>query len=196
MPTDDTRANPWEVLGTEYLLKSPWRNMRSDRVRTHTGHEIVYSYLEATDAAFVVPVTTDGKIVVIRQYRLPVRTWTWEVSAGMVAAGEPPIEAARRELREEIGGTCDELVPLGSYFACTGSITSRHYAFLGLDVTLSEPEHEPLELIELVLLDPDDAFARARDGRIDDAQSALALLMAEPLVRAHLARRQSEQAAP
>lgn len=191
MPTDDLKASPWEVLGSEYLLETPWRNVRQDRVRTHTGQEIVYTYLETTEAAFVVPVTTDGKIVVIRQFRLPVRTWTWELPAGMVAAGEPPIEAARRELREEVGGVCDQLLPLGSYFACSGSLNSRHHAFLGLDVTLMAPELEPLELIELVLLDPDEAFAMARTGRIDDAQSALALLMAEPLVRAHLAARQA-----
>jgi ADP-ribose pyrophosphatase len=189
LPTDDTRAHPWEVLGSEYLLETPWRNLRQDRVRTHHGAEIVYSYLETTEAAFVVPLTTDGKLVVIRQFRLPVRTWTWEIVGGMVAVGEPPIEAARRELREEIGGVCEQLVPLGSYFACAGSLTSRHHAFLGLDVTLSAQELEPLELIELVLLEPDDVFARARDGRIDDAQSALALLMAEPLIRAHLAER-------
>jgi ADP-ribose pyrophosphatase len=144
-------------------------------------------------AAFVVPLTTDGKIVVIRQYRLPVRAWTCEVVGGMVAPDEPPIEAARRELREEIGGACEQLVPLGSYFACSGVLTSRHYAFLGLDVELSEPALEPMELIDRILLDPDEAFARARDGRIDDAQSALALLMAEPLVRAHLAARVAEQ---
>jgi ADP-ribose pyrophosphatase len=188
LATDEPKASPWEVLGSEYLLKSPWRNLRQDRVRTHTGEEIVYSYLETTEAAFVVPVTTDGKIVLIRQFRLPVRTWTWEVVGGMIG-DEPPIDAARRELREEVGGVCDQLVPLGSYFACAGTMNARHHAFLALDVTLLEPELEPLEMIEQVLMEPDEVFERARDGRIDDAQSALALLMAEPLVRAHLARR-------
>jgi len=185
LPTADEKAAPWEVLGSEYLLESPWRNVRQDRVRLHTGDEILYTYLETTEAAMVVPLTTTGKIVVIRQYRLPVRAWTWEIVGGMVGA-EAPVDAARRELQEEIGGQCGELIRLGSYYACSGSLSSRHYAFLALDVELSEQQLEPMELIELVLLDPDEAFARARDGRIDDAQSALALLMAEPLVRAYL----------
>ncbi|MCC7368512.1 MAG: NUDIX hydrolase [Chloroflexi bacterium] len=189
MAREHERAHPWEVLGTEYLLKSPWRHVRQDQVRLHTGDEIVYTYLETTDAAFVVPLTTDGKVVVIRQFRLPARAWTWEVVGGMIAAGEPPIAAAERELREEVGGVGGRLVPLGSYYACAGSLSSRHHAFLGLDVELVDPALEPMELIERVLLDPDDAFARARDGRIDDAQSALALLMAEPHIRAHLAQR-------
>jgi hypothetical protein len=60
-----------------------------------------------------------------------------------------------------------------------------------LDVELGETAHEPMELLEVVLLDPDEAFARARDGRIDESQSALALLMAEPFVRAYLAGRRA-----
>ena len=47
-----------------------------------------------------------------------------------------------------------------------------------------------MELIETFLLEPDDAFERARTGRIDESQGALALLMAEPRVRAYLAARQ------
>jgi ADP-ribose pyrophosphatase len=188
VPTDDEKAQPWEVLGSEYLLQSPWRNVRQDTVRIHNGQDIVYTYLEADPAALVVPLTTDGQIVVLRQYRLPVRAWVWEIVGGMIGTEDPDV-AARRELREETGGVCGEIVPLGTFFACSGSLTSRHHMFLALDVTLAAQELEPMELIDIVLLDPDDAFARARDGRIDDAQSALALLMAEPFVRAHLAGR-------
>jgi len=180
--------SPWHVLGTEYLLRSPWRDLRVDRVRLHTGDEISYSYLEMPDAVFVVPLTTDGKIVVLRQYRHPVRAWTWEVVGGGVGA-EGPVEAARRELLEEIGGRCRELVPLGSFYVGVATLTARSHAFLALDVELGAHEREPMELIETFLLDPDDAFARARDGRVDESQSALALLMAEPRVRAHLAAR-------
>jgi ADP-ribose pyrophosphatase len=179
-------SQPWEVLASEYLLRTPWRDVRSDRVRLHTGDEIAYTYLETPEAAFVVPLTTDGKIVVLRQYRHPPRVWTWEIVAGSIGA-EDPAEAARRELLEEIGGRCRELVPLGSFYASVASASSRHHAFLALDVELGEAEREPMELIELLQLDPDDAFERARDGRIDDGQSALTLLMAEPRVRAHLA---------
>jgi 8-oxo-dGTP pyrophosphatase MutT (NUDIX family) len=185
---DRLDGEPWEVLGSEYLLRSPWRDFRRDRVRIHTGDEISYSYIEVNDAAFVVPLTTDGRIVVIRQYRHPPRAWIWEVVGGMIGP-EGPAASARRELMEEIGGRCQEIVSLGSYYGTAASMTAYNHAFLALDVELGEMDREPMELIEMVLLDPDDAFARARDGRIDDSQSALALLMAEPLVRAHLAGR-------
>jgi ADP-ribose pyrophosphatase len=175
------------VLETEYLLRSPWRDLRSDRLRLHNGQETRYAYLEGPEASFVVPLTVDGKIVVLRQYRHPPRAWTWEIVGGMVGA-EGPEEAARRELAEEIGGRCRTLVPLGSFYALAPSVAGRNHAFLALDVELGETDREPMEEhLHLVLLDPDDAFQRARDGRIDESQSALALLKAEPLVRAHLA---------
>jgi ADP-ribose pyrophosphatase len=96
-------GEPWEVLKSEYLLRTPWRTVRTDRLRLHDGNETDYSYLEAPDAAFVVPLTTSGKIVVVHQYRHPVRAWVWEVVGGMVGA-DTPAEAARRELAEEVGG--------------------------------------------------------------------------------------------
>jgi ADP-ribose pyrophosphatase len=179
---------PWEVLKTEYLLRTPWRSVRSDWLRIPTGAEVRYDYLDAPDAAFVVPLTVDGKIAVLRQYRHPVRAWVSEIVGGGVGP-EGPDETAVKELREEIGGRCREMVPLGSYFMGSGAMNVRSYLYLALDVELGEAEREPMELVEVELLDPDDAFERARDGRIDESQSALALLRAEPLVRAHLATR-------
>lgn len=185
---DDVQAHPWEVLSTEYLLETPWRKLRRDRIRLHTGAETEYDYFEVPDAVFVVPLTTDRKIVALRQYRQPVRAWTWEIVGGGV--GADGVEAsARRELREEIGGRCRELVALGQYYLAVASLTTRGHAFLALDVELGQPEREAMELIEVKLLDPDEAFHLARTGGIDESQSALALLMAEPLVRAYLAQR-------
>jgi 8-oxo-dGTP pyrophosphatase MutT (NUDIX family) len=187
-PGYEAEVSPWEVLKTEYLLRTPWRSVRSDWIRIHTGDEVRYDYLDAPDASFVVPLTVDGKVAVLRQYRHPVRAWIWEVVGGGVGP-EGPRETALRELREEIGGRCRELVALGSYLMGAGAMNVRSHLYLALDVELGEAEREPMELVEVVLLDPEDAFARARDGRIDESQSALALLRAEPLIRAHLAGR-------
>ena len=101
-PGGEVKPEPWEVLDSEYLLRSPWRDFRKDRVRLHTGDEIVYSYMEAPDAAFVVPLTADGRIATVRQYRHPVRAWVWEVVGGGVGP-EGPLGTARKELKEEIG---------------------------------------------------------------------------------------------
>ena len=67
----------------------------------------------------------------------------------------------------------------------------KSQAFLAIDVELGSASREPTELLEVVLIEPDEAFARARDGRVTDGQSALALPRAEPIVRERLAHRRA-----
>jgi ADP-ribose pyrophosphatase len=180
------RAIPWDVLRRTYLHRSPWRSFVRERVRIHSGAEIDYAYAEAPDAVFVVPLTPDGQIVLIRQYRQPVRDWVWEVPAGAVG-DERPLAAARRELAEEVGGRCTGMQALGWHYAASAAMTNRHYAFLATGVTFGACRREATELLEIALVEPDEAFARARSGAVNGAESALALLLAEPHVRQHLA---------
>jgi ADP-ribose pyrophosphatase len=173
---------PWRVLHRTHLYQSPWRSFVQERVRIHSGAEIEYAYAETPDAVFVVPLTVDGRLALIRQYRLPVRDWVWEIPAGSIR-DEPPAAAARRELAEEIGGQCAALIPLAWHYGASASLTSRHHAFLATGVTLGASCREPTELLHLALAEPEEAFARARSGAVRSAESALALLLAEPHVR-------------
>jgi uncharacterized protein len=184
-PAAPAHAEPWMTLGGETLLASPWRTFRRDRVRLHSGAAIDYTYAETPRAAWVVPLTTGGEIVLIRQYRYPVRGWVWEVPAGAIG-DEEPIAAARRELAEEIGGHCRELRPVGRFYSSSAHLSLEAHVFLATGVELDRPDREATELLEMVTLPADEAFARARSGAIDEGQSALALLMCEPLVRAAL----------
>ncbi len=177
---------PWQTLSTRYLKRSPWRNVRVDRVRLHTGSEIEYTYLETPPAVFVVPLLGDGRVVLIRQYRHPVRDWVWEVPAGSIG-DESPEETARRELREEIGGTCAELVPLGWFYSSSAHLTLKSYPFLAVGVELGASRLEETELLQVVPTPADEVLRRVRAGAFGGGQSALSLLLAEPRIRAHLA---------
>ena len=99
---------------------------------------------------------------------------------------EAPLAAARRELAEEIGGHCRELRPVGRFYSSSAHLTLEAHVFLALDVALAQHDREATELLDLVILPADEVFARARSGAIDEGQSALAILMCEPLVRAWL----------
>jgi ADP-ribose pyrophosphatase len=178
----DEPAEPWTTLASELVYTTPWLTLRQDQVRTHTGRAITYTYLTCRDAVFVVPVTAAGAIVLLRQYRHPVRAWCWEVPAGAVDVGEDGPSAARRELREEIGGTCDELRPIGTFFASNGVSDERFHLFLALGVRLGASAPEHTELLRVAPLPVAEALRLARSGAISDGPSALALLLAEPLI--------------
>jgi ADP-ribose pyrophosphatase len=178
----DEPAEPWTTLSSELVHTTPWLALRQDQVRTHTGRAITYTYLTCRDAVFVVPVTEAGEIVLLRQYRHPVRAWCWEVPAGAMDAGEDGPTAARRELREEVGGACQEVRPIGTFFASNGVSDERFHLFLALGVRLGASTPEHTELLRVVPLPAAEALRMASAGAISDGPSALALLLARPLI--------------
>jgi ADP-ribose pyrophosphatase len=188
---------PWLVRDTRRRFTSPWRNLDLDAVTTHSGVDIEYAYLTVDDAVWVVPLTRAGEIVLIRQYRHPVRDWCLEVPAGGVGS-ETPEQAAARELLEEVGGRAQSLRCITSYYPAPAHLASRGLVFLALGVELTEAALEETELLAPLRVPVEVAFDMARRGEISDSQSALALLACEPAVREELAllassRRPNEQ---
>ena len=178
---------PWAVRGRERRLATPWRNLDIDTLTTHTGATIEYSYFSVPDAVWVVPLTRDGEIVLVRQYRHPVRDWCLEIPAG--ALGDEPMEAAvARELREEIGGTAGELRSMGAFYSSSAHLTLRGNVFLALDVELTEPAYEDTELMTTLRVPAVLALDMARRGEVNEGQSALALLFCERAILDWLGR--------
>jgi ADP-ribose pyrophosphatase len=175
-------SGPWQTLETTCLWESTWYNLRQDRVRIHTGDVITYTYQEHPGAVFIVPVTAGGKILLVRQYRHPVGEWLWEVPAGAIDRDEDLVTAARRELAEETGGTARKLRHVGHFFAAGSVSNLRIDVFLATGVRLEESKREATELIETQAVPITEALAMARRGEIRDGQSALALLLCEPLL--------------
>jgi ADP-ribose pyrophosphatase len=94
----------WQVLGTEMIWQRPWFALQIDRVRTSRGAVLEeYPVVHSRDWACTVPVTSDGQVVLVRQYRHGLERETLEFPAGGVDPGEPHAEAAVRELLEETG---------------------------------------------------------------------------------------------
>jgi ADP-ribose pyrophosphatase len=155
----------------------PWLTVREAVV--HHGADLTsWYYVDHPGCALVLPVTADGRIALIRTWRVAVRQWCWEAPAGRIEPGELPAEAARRELLEEIGGTCEGLLRLGEVFASSGSSNERVHVFVAQRVRLGNSSPDAEERIELQLVTPGHALDLARAGRIEDAPTALAILWA------------------
>jgi ADP-ribose pyrophosphatase len=130
------------------------------------------------DAAAVLPLTPNGDVLLVRQFRAGARRPIEEIPAGLLdVEGEDPASCAARELLEETGFRHASLVPLATFHTSPGSSSELVHLFLA--VTGAEPEREPEEGIELVRLPLGGAVADARAGRFDDAKTALALLLTD-----------------
>lgn len=169
---------PWTTLSSTRLSPPP-RELVRDRVRLSSGAEIEYTYRpRGPRAVFVVPVTPEGTVVLIRQYRYPLRAWITEVVAGGIEPGEDVAGAAARELREEVGGTAATWVALPGFYPQPSISGVVFYALLALGVTLGERAPEDGELIEPFALPLREAYRRLRAGEIHDGPSSLALFHA------------------
>jgi ADP-ribose pyrophosphatase len=172
----------WETLDTKWVWQSRWYSLRQDRLRAPDGREFTYTIVDHPGAVWVVPVTTDGQIALIWQFRYPVGDWCYEVPAGGLAPGLTPEEAAHRELLEEIGGTATELHFIGRFYTSNGISNEIAYVYLATGVELGKTHREPTELMEIRLVSIEEAMRMARTGEITDGPSALALLWCERLL--------------
>lgn len=146
----------WERLTSETLLETPYFNLRSDRLRLPDGSvKDPYYILERPDAAIIFPVTPEGEVVLVRQYRPPLERLELGLPAGLVEEGEEPEAAARRELSEETGFSGGEWEPLGALASSPSLKDNWAYLYLARGVRETAPpdpdEHETIEVVRVPL---------------------------------------------
>jgi ADP-ribose pyrophosphatase len=167
----------WRTLERSYLYRNPWCAFRVDEVVLPNGVTIEYGVLEGGGFASVVPVTEDGKVVLVRQWRQPLGSFTLELPSGGVDEGEDPRRAAERELFEEAGFRAVGLGHLVSIHTSTGRTNEVCHLF-GCRAVLDPggPRPEPTEFIQVVELPFEEALKGISDGEITDAATVLGLL--------------------
>jgi ADP-ribose pyrophosphatase len=151
-------------------------NLRVDTVEMRDGRTAQREVVEHTQAVAVVPVTADGRIVLVRQYRLPVGAVMLEVPAGSLDGGEDAETGAQRELQEETGFAAGRLTRLGGFWVAPGYCTEYIHIFLAEDLRESRLDADEDEDVEVELVTLDRALAAIDDGAIEDAKSIVGLL--------------------
>ncbi len=168
---------PFKTVSSRIVWSCPWYRVRQDEIVTPDGQPGVYNVIEKVDAVWIVPVTADGRIAMVHQFRYTIDEWCWEVPAGSVKDGQTVEAAAREELREEVGGDAGALEYIGQFYLANGICNEVGHIFLATDVRLGQPHHEAAEVIEISLKSIPESLAMAQSGQISDGPSALALLL-------------------
>jgi ADP-ribose pyrophosphatase len=129
------------LLETEVLLPKPKRFVR-ETVEMPDGYRCDWYYVDTPPSVMIVPLTADGNLVFVRQYRHNLKAHVLEFPAGTVSEGEEPEAAAMRELEEETGYTLDataRLRPMGAYYSLPSETNKYTHVYLATPVTATRP---------------------------------------------------------
>ncbi len=175
-----------EVVASELVYEGAVWDVRSDTVRYGDG-EIVRQYVDHPGAAAIVAVDQQDRVLLIQQYRHPIRHRDWEIPAGLLdIAGESPLETAKRELVEEADLTAADWEPLVSIFTTPGGNDEVVHLFLARSLsavgTAHAREAEEADIrVEWIPLQ--DAVTGVLKGRLRNGILAVGVLAAAERLR-------------
>ncbi|MGN0203710.1 MAG: NUDIX hydrolase [Coprococcus sp.] len=139
-------GNPFQTIKSEKIQMGRF-TIVSDEVRVNEKMH-PYDYLEMKEGVCILPFH-EGNILLLREYRYPIRSWQWELPGGLIDPGETPAAAAGRELQEETGYHAKNWMDLGAFYPSFGSTNEKIHLFAAFCSFCSETELDPAELLNL-----------------------------------------------
>ncbi len=167
-----------KTLNTARLYEGKIINLRVDTVelpdKKYSKREIV----EHSGAAAVVPLTQDGHVILVKQFRKPMEEVMYEIPAGRLEIKESPENCAIRELAEETGYTVGSLEELVTFYPSPGFSNEKIHVYVARDLTEGVAKPDEDEYLEVMTFSVEDALKMIENGTIKDSKTIIGLLMA------------------
>ena len=167
------------VLSRREIHKGRVLDIGVERVRLPSGVETDLEMIRHPGAAAIVPLTANGEILLVHQFRHAADGMLWEIPAGTLAPGEQPLACAHRELEEETGVRAGTLLELGYILPAPGYTNERIYLFLARELMASQQKLDADEVITEIRPVPVAEVLRSiAAGELVDAKSVVAICRA------------------
>lgn len=164
-------------INRELKFKGTILDFYQDTIEVNGDHTVVWDFIGHKGAAAVVPVTKDGKILMVRQYRNALNRYTLEIPAGALdTVDEPGIECASRELEEETGYRSENLEWLITLRTTVAFCNERIEVYVARDLIPSKQHLDEDEFIELGAYTLDELKEKIFLGEIEDAKTISSLM--------------------
>jgi len=170
----------FKTLSSKILDKNPFNEYKKDEFETEKGKKGEYYYIETNGFSLVMPITDDGRLVLVSQYRYLKDKLSIEFPCGGIAQKETSTEAAKRELVEETGYQAKEFIKVGEFESANSLIKDNSHIYVGMEL---EKVGEPVleingEELEVMLRRPDEFEEMIKRGDIWDGQTLAAWTLA------------------
>ncbi|MBD1903127.1 NUDIX hydrolase [Trichocoleus sp. DQ-A3] len=176
---------PPEVLKQRLFYQGRKFNFEVSRLRLPNQVEGDWECIRHPGGALAVPVTSEGKLILLRQYRFAVQGRLLEFPAGTIEPNEAPEETIKREIEEETGYRAHKWRNLGKFSLAPGYSDEFIYAFLAQDLERLEtpPSQDVDEDIETILMTPQELEQAILAGEPVDAKSISSFFLARPFLQ-------------
>jgi ADP-ribose pyrophosphatase len=172
-----TRLTNHKVLFSTTLF-----NVEEVQIEMPNKKQHRYQMVDHADSVTILPVDEKGQIWFVSQYRVGANADLLELPAGVIEEGETPLECAEREVQEEIGMGARKMQLLGSFFLAPGYCNEVNHVFLASALFSSSLAKDEDEFLNISCLGIEKAYQMAQTGKIQDAKSLAALLLAKTLL--------------
>ena len=152
-----------------FKLEKTWQTGRSGK--RHTRYVIRHP-----GGVGILPILPGGELLLVKQFRIAVGRFIYEIPAGMKEPGEEPLLTAQRELKEETGYTAGKWTPYPAFYASPGYLDEKLTLFLAEDLTPGESALEDGENLSLVSVPLERALKMIDSGEIEDGKTVGAIL--------------------
>jgi ADP-ribose pyrophosphatase len=170
---------PWKKLSEEILARNPWWTYKKDLCELPSGKPGEYHYVHTNGSSMVIPITTQGRVLTVKQYRYLLGRESIEFPCGSVKDSSSYDATAREELAEETGFSARTLVCVGEYNPYNGVTNEmcRVYVARGLEHVGAAPDET--EEFELIAMTSREFKERIADGTVWDGMTIAAWTVAQ-----------------
>lgn len=169
--------NPWKTIGRKIIYKNKFGyTLREDGVITPSGKKGTYTVLEGRGYVIIIPVTKEGKILLLREWRYPINEASLELPAGTLEKHEKPEETAKRELFEETGASSNKWSLLGTHWLGNGIMKVKGYVYLAKDISIVKKQQDNInEVLSTKIMTPKQILHQIIQGKIQDARTQIGM---------------------
>jgi len=166
-----------KLIASKLLYDGKILKLRFDTVTLPDGKLSTREIVEHPGAVAIVPITADGRIVLVRQYRHAIGALMLEIPAGKLDPGEDPLTCAYRELEEETGYSAGSLRYLSSVYTTPGFTNEKIHLYVASQLSETKQKTDDDEFINVEVYTCTQVRSLIDEGEVCDAKTMLALLL-------------------
>lgn len=171
-----------KTISSDRVYTGKTISLRVDTVEVQNRGYQKREIVEHNGAVGIVAITSENKVVLVKQYRKAVEKELWEIPAGKIEIGETPKECAIRELREETGYSADSMKLIHKFYTSAGFSNQKVYIFLAENLTQGEQDFDEDEILEVHEIDKNEVYNMIARNEIEDAKTSIGMLLTKELI--------------